>query len=375
TALLAELRRVPRDVWLLGAVSLINDVSSEGIFAILPYYLTLLGGGPALVGGTWGGMELVKSLLNALSGRAFDRPGRAKPAVAAGYALSACVKLLLSLTRDPKLAALTASLERVGKGLRTPPRDAILAGLAGSEPGLVFGVHRTLDTLGAVIGPLAAGLLLLHGVSATSIILLMALIGFLSLAPLAPVEERLRERSPEGGGGGLPRALAVMGLYRLGAVGWMLYSLRVVGARGPAAAALAYAGFSVLHALASLPAGRLSDRLGPGRILTVGYALTSLSALLAAVGAAVPAFVLYGLAHGIVDAVERAAVAELSGTAPAYGAYHTLVGLATFACGVAAGWLWERFSSRVAFGYSACLTALAAGLALVLLARADRAAA
>ncbi|WP_456483787.1 MFS transporter [Methanopyrus kandleri] len=361
--------RVPKDVWLLGAVSLLNDVSSEGIFALLPYYLTALGGGPALVGGTWGGMELVKSLLNVVSGRVFGRPGWAKPAVAAGYGFSACMKLLLALVRDPVTAGLVASLERVGKGIRTPPRDAILAGLAGSEPGLVFGVHRALDTSGAVLGALLAGVLLTYGVPAATAVLAFALVGFLSLVPLIPVEERLEEGSSEGEGRGrFPRALAIVGLYRLGAVGWMMYSL-VLGVQGPAAAAFAYAGFSTLHALTSVPAGRLSDRFGPGVALCLGYAMTAVTALLAGSGLAVAAFMLYGLAYGVVDAVERAAVAELSGTAASYGTYHALVGVGSLVCGLVVGWLWESVSPWAAFGYSACLTGVAAALAPVLILR------
>ncbi|WP_456481589.1 MFS transporter [Methanopyrus sp.] len=360
--------RIPRDVWLLGTVSLLNDVSSEGIFALLPYYLTALGGGPALVGGTWGGMELVKSLLNAVSGRVFGRPGWAKPAVAFGYGFSACMKLLLALVRDPVSAGLVASLERVGKGIRTPPRDAILAGLAGSEPGLVFGVHRTLDTSGAVLGALLAGILLTYGVPAATAVLAFASIGFLSLVPLIPVEEKLEEdvRKREGRGR-LPSALVVVGLYRLGAVGWMMYSLRVLGVQGPVAAAFAYAGFSALHALVSVPAGRLSDRVGPGTALCLGYSLTALAALSAGSGFALVAFLLYGLAYGVVDTVERAAVAELSGTTASYGAYHALVGIASLACGLVVGWLWETVSPWVAFGYSACLTGTAAVLAPVLI--------
>ncbi|WP_457615108.1 MFS transporter [Methanopyrus sp.] len=362
--------RVPRDVWLLGIVSLLNDVSSEGIFALLPYYLTTLGGGPALVGGTWGGMELVKSLLNVVSGRTFGRPGWAKPAVAAGYGFSACMKLLLAFVRDPVTAGVVASLERVGKGIRTPPRDAILAGLAGSEPGLVFGLHRTLDTSGAVLGALLAGILLTHGTSTATAVLAFALIGFLSLVPLIPVEERLEEGSEtEGRRGRFPPALVVVGLYRLGAVGWMMYSLRVLEVQGPVAAAFAYAGFSTLHALTSVPAGRLSDRIGPGFVLCLGYAMTALAALLAGSGFALTAFSLYGLAYGVVDAVERAAVAELSGTAASYGAYHALVGVGSLVCGTIAGWLWESISPWAAFGYSACLTGIAAALAPILIAR------
>jgi len=355
--------RVPRDVWLLGAISLINDVSSEGIFAVLPYYLTSLGGGPALVGTTWGGMELVKSVLNVASGRLFREPGRAKPAVALGYAVSAVAKLILSLVREPNTAAVVASLERVGKGVRTPPRDAILAGLAGDEPGLVFGIHRTMDTLGAILGALLAALLLTEGVEPRAAIAVFAVLGFLALLPLLPVEEKLPEEDERKPSRPMKRTLAVVTVYRLGAAGWMLYSLGVLGEKGPVAAALAYAGFSTLHALTSVPAGRLSDVIGPGRTLSLGYGGTALAAAVTALGHPWAGFLIYGASFGVVDAVERAAVAGASGDPTSYGSYHATVGIASLVCGLAVGWLWEYLSPTIAFLYSAVLTAVAALIA------------
>ncbi len=357
---------VPRDVWLLGTVSLLNDLSSEGIFALLPYYLTVLGGGPELVGGTWGGMELVKSVLNVVSGRTLGRPGRAKAAVALGYGFSAVMKTLLAFPKDPTLVGLIASLERVGKGVRTPPRDAILAGLAGRKPGVVFGIHRAMDTAGAVLGALLAAAMLVRGIPARTAVLALAIAGFLPLIPLAPVRERLRDVEGHGTEVRLHRVLLAVGLYRLGAVGWMMYSLKVLGTAGPVGAALAYAGFSTLHALASVPAGRLSDRIGPALTLSIGYAATALSAATAGIGLATLAFLLYGTAYGIVDAVERAAVARLAGTAASYGAYHALVGVCSLACGLTVGWLWQTVSPRVAFLYSACLTGIAAAAVALL---------
>ena len=171
---------VSSNILLLGIVSFLNDLSSEMIRPILPMFITALGGTGLAVGAIGGLMDSISSVLKVFCGFWSDRTGRRKPFVFAGYLLSSVFKLFLALSTIWQHVLIFAGLERVGKGLRTAPRDAILADSMPKEKGRGFGLHRALDTSGAVAGTVAVLLLFwFFGFDFKSIILLAATIGFL----------------------------------------------------------------------------------------------------------------------------------------------------------------------------------------------------
>jgi MFS family permease len=281
---------VSANVAILGAVSFITDLSSEMMKPLLPLFIAGLGGGGLAIGLIGGLSDGISSLLQLFSGYWSDRVRRRKPFVFAGYAISSVFKvfLALSLTWQHVLAAL--SLERVGKGLRTAPRDAIIAdSTEQSLRGRAFGLHRALDTGGAVAGSLAALLLFRFlGFELRSILVIAAVVAFAALFPLYCVRER--PRAPRK----LHLVLTLRGLpnrfrlfllaattFALAKFTYMFFILRardffVEGASDREAMAAAiglYILYNVVYSLLALPMGALSDRFGRGRVLTVGYFL------------------------------------------------------------------------------------------------------
>lgn len=183
---------LPREVWLIGLISLVNDGASELIYPLLPLYLSsVLMAGPRALGLIEGVAEATASLLKLVSGVVVDRTRRTKPWIVGGYGLAALARPLIALVASWPALLLLRFLDRVGKGLRTSPRDALLAGCVGADQrGLAFGVHRAMDNAGAVIGPLVAALLLAQQVPLRQIILGAALPGALCVALALSLRER-----------------------------------------------------------------------------------------------------------------------------------------------------------------------------------------
>lgn len=182
-----------RNIYLLGLVSLLNDASSEIIQPILPLFIASLGAGGLAIGLIGGLADGLPSLLKLLSGYWSDMMKRRKPLVAAGYTLSAAGKLLLALSSSWQQVFLLKTIERSGKGIRSAPRDAIIAESASREGrGRGFGVHRALDSFGAVVGSAVAYLLWQAGMDFRTIFLVAGLVAFFALLPLVPVRERRR---------------------------------------------------------------------------------------------------------------------------------------------------------------------------------------
>jgi MFS family permease len=186
-----SIRHLPRTVWLLGAISLLNDAASELVYPLLPLYLaTVLVAGPSVLGLIEGAAEAASSLLKLASGMLYDRHGRAKPFIVAGYSIAAIARPLVAVW--PVLLLVRVG-DRIGKGLRSSPRDALLArSVDGGRRGLAFGVHRAMDNAGAVIGPLAAAALLAWQVPIRDILLWTTLPGALCVA----LALSLREPAP-----------------------------------------------------------------------------------------------------------------------------------------------------------------------------------
>ncbi len=358
------LQGISANIPLLGVVSFLNDLSSEMIIPILPMFITALGGAGLIVGLIGGLQESIASILKVLSGYWSDRIGRRKIFVTSGYLTSAIFKLLLASSRIWQHILLFACFNSVGKGLRTAPRDAIIADSMPEARGKGFGIHRALDTSGAIFGGMAALFLywfLEFGFS--SIILIAAIIAFISLLPLYFVKEGDRDQqkiSLKISLKRLPKPLLffiiVATLFALANFTYMFFILKAETAFLPlmpvkesiALAILLYILFNVFYAMLAIPFGTLSDRIGKMKVLTLGYLLYSLTCLGFAFSESLPAFLilfpLYGVVYAMVDGNQRAFVCDLSTEelrATALGTFHTLIGVMALSSSLVAGFLWN----------------------------------
>ncbi len=357
------LKGISANILLLGVVSFLNDLSSEMIIPILPMFITSLGGAGLIVGLIGGLQDSIASILKVLSGYWSDRVGRRRIFVFSGYLTSAIFKLLLSFSRIWQHILLFVSFERVGKGLRTAPRDAIIADSMPEARGKGFGIHRALDTLGAILGGIMA--LVLYWFlefSFTSIIFIAAIIAFISLSPLYFVKEVRREPQKinlQISLKKLPKPLMlfimVATVFALANFTYMFFILKAAAAFMPlmpvkesiALAIFLYVLFNIFYALFAIPFGTLSDRIGKRRVLISGYLLFSVTCLGFAFFDSLLAFLvlfpLYGVVYAMVDGNQRAFVSDLSTEdlrATALGTFHTMIGIIALPASLIAGFLW-----------------------------------
>jgi MFS family permease len=377
------------NILLLGMVSLLTDLSSEMMVSILPMYITSIGGTAFIVGLTGGLGDSISSLLKVFSGYWSDRTGRRKPFVFFGYGASAVAKLALAFSTTWGQILGFRAVERTGKGMRDAPRDAIIADSAAAEVrGKAFGIHRTMDTSGAIGGSLLALLLFwVFGLHFKTIILVCAIVAFASLIPFLWVKDVRREPQKRSLGlnfRALPRRLkyfvVVATVFALGNFTSWFFVLRardffaetVSEDRAVTLAIALYCLFNVVYAAFSIPVGILSDRIGRGRILLLGYTLLGVTffsfALMQSVMGLVIFFILYGLIYAFVEGAERAFVCDMApehirGTA--LGTLHTAVGVVALPSGIIAGLLWEHVGSWAAFVYGGSLGLIAAALLLL----------
>lgn len=383
--------RVLRNVFALGFVSFFTDVSSEMCFSVLPtFILGLPGATRAVLGIIEGLAEGLSYGLRSVSGIFSDRFRRRKAMVFVGYALSNVVKPLFS-TAQTTIDAMTIRVgDRVGKAVRTSPRDALLSeSVSEKQLGVAFGLHRALDQLGAILGPiLASSLMLLLGLTVRDIFWISFIPGSIALIILLIfVKERVGKHS--GGtrlmvgvktvlGGRFPLLLLIVGLFSIGAFNFSFILVRGREAGVPEALIpIVYAVINAAHTLIAIPAGLLSDKIGRERVLVMGYGtfLTSALLLFMPLGGflyAVLIAVVYGAYVGIVETVQRALVpgyapGDLRGTA--YGLYYLVVGGGFLLANMIFGLLWDRVSLAAASGYSATTSVIAIASMIVFLRR------
>jgi MFS family permease len=369
----------------LSIVSLLNDMASEMIYPLLPIFLVgTLGAGTAFVGVVEGIAESTASLLKFGSGWWSDRVHRRKPLVLGGYTLASLARPLVGLATAPWQVLVIRFADRVGKGIRTAPRDAMLAdSVPATHRGRAFGVHRASDHLGAVIGPLvASGLLVLLSNDLRSVFLLALVPGVISLVVLwarvrepaarspAAMPEPIRFRAVFRGQ--FPRFVFAISIFALGNATDAFLLLRATDLGVPVAAVpLLWGALHVSKTLFSVPGGALADRAGARTAMLAGwllYALVSVGFALATTASHVwVLFIVYGLFFGLTESpamslVARFSTAQLRGSA--YGAYHFVTGMAALPASILFGVLWERFDPQTAFYTGACF-ALAAVLVLL----------
>jgi len=379
--MLTALRALPRTVWLIGLISLVNDSASEMMYPLIPLYLSsVLMAGPRALGLIEGLAEATSSLLKLFSGVIVDRTRRARPWVIVGYGLAGLGRPLMAFAGSwPWLLAIRVA-DRVGKGLRSSPRDALLAASVGAEHrGLAFGLHRAMDNAGAVIGPLTASLLLAWQLPLRDIFLWSAIPGALCLAlaffirepaptpvPHKPFDWRLRDLPPA-----FHRYLIIVALFTLGNSSNMFLLLRARGLGVPdAQVPLLWAAVSAVAMVFSTPLSGLSDRVGRVRLLVGGYLAYGLFYLgLGTIDRGGPwlfaLFGFYGVFMAATEGVEKALVADLAPAArrgTAFGWFNLTAGAALLPASVIFGWIYDIASPLAAFACSAGCALLAAVL-------------
>ncbi|MDE2376628.1 MFS transporter [Bradyrhizobium sp.] len=382
--------RIPRGVWVLGFVSMLMDVSSEMIHALLPVYLiTVLGTSTMTVGLIEGIAEATASITKIFSGALSDWLGRRKLLAALGYGLAACTKPLFPLAPDAGWLVAARFIDRVGKGIRGAPRDALVADLAPPElRGASFGLRQSLDTVGAFVGPLLAiGLMWWTADNFRSVFWLAVLPAFLSLALILFAVDEPEHRD---GREAARNPLNLAAMRQLGSVYWRVVAVGIVFtlARFSEAFLILRAQnvglhamwvpavlvvMNIVYALSAYPVGVLSDRINRRGLLALGLAFLAGAdlalALVPSLAGTALGVVLWGLHMGFTQGLFATLVADtappsLRGTA--FGYFNLFTGLATLAASVIAGALWDAHGPAGTFlaGLGFTLIALAGLLAI-----------
>ncbi len=375
------------NVVVLGVVSLFTDISSEMIMPILPFFLIQVLGANALIVGIQEGLaDGVVSFMKVFSGRFSDAAGKRKRFVGAGYALSTLMKALFPFAQSwPEFLGMRI-VERTGKGVRDAPRDALLTESTPAETrGKAFGFHRSMDTTGAIAGPIIT-LVLLATIAASPgipnyrlILLLAAIPAVISVFIVFLVSEPVRQRAPKQPlrvtFHGIPKPLwtfiGIASIFSFADFSYAFLLLRA-GIHGTTAAILLYVVYNIVYAAHAFPAGILSDRVGRKPVVLTGYiafiAMATLLVFSDLLAVLVLAFVLYGLSYGMAEGTQRALVADFAPAnikATVLGAYHTCVGAVKLASGVVAGLLWIAFAPTPTFPLGAATFAFGAMAATV----------
>jgi MFS family permease len=376
--------RLPRTVFALSLVSLLTDASSEIIYPLLPLFLTAtLGASAGTLGVIEGAAETTASLLKLVSGWWSDRVRRRKPLVVAGYAIASIARPLIAIAQSAGQVLAIRLADRVGKGIRSSPRDALLAdSVAPGQRGRAYGLHRAADNFGAVVGPLIAfSMLRWTSISLRHLFMLAAIPAALALIALVVgVRESPRAiaalEAPASArpllGGGLPRRfwgyLGVLLLFTLGNSSDAFILLRA-SQLGVATALLPiiWAMLHVVKSATSVPSGALSDRVGRVPLIIAGWLI--FAAVYLAFGRATATwqawalFAVYGTYFGLTEGVEKALVADLvpaEKRGAGFGWYNLAIGLGALPASVIFGAVWDRFGAARAFEMGAALSAAAA---------------
>jgi len=377
---------ISKNVFVLGLVSFFNDMASEMIYPLVPIFLTSVLAAPvAIIGLIEGIAESTASILKVVSGWLSDKFQKRKPFVAAGYSFSAISKILLSLAYSWPFVLFARFIDRFGKGTRTSARDALLAESSeNSVRGRSFGFHRSLDTLGAVVGPLLA-LLAIHFLDNKFRLIFFlafipAFIGILLLLFFVKEKKKEANSSPtfhfnwRNLNPAFKIFLLISFIFALGNSSDVFLILRAQNlGLSLALVVLAYVLFNFTYAIFSTPAGIISDKIGPKKVLLAGFLL--FSAVYLFFGLAPSSlflwflFPIYGIYMALTEGVGKAYISNLvpqEKTGTAFGVYQTTIGLCTFFASLIAGLLWTYIGVSVPFIFGSIMALISAFLFIVL---------
>jgi MFS family permease len=386
----SALKDIPRSVWALGLVSMFMDISSEMIHALLPIYLvSVLGASMTTVGFIEGIAEATAMIVKVFSGAISDWLGKRKLLAAIGYGLAAFTKPVFPLATGLEWIVGARFVDRIGKGIRGAPRDALIADLASEDNrGGSFGLRQSLDTIGAFAGPLIAMALMLVTVNNFKLVFWVAVIpAFIAfgLMVFGVKEPERKAVSPDGRRklqvsdakrlrGPFWAVVAIMAVFTLARFSEAFLVLKAQDVGLPIAfVPIVMVVMNIVYAFVSYPAGALSDRVGRNGILVTGIAMLVAADLILAFATTVPAVlagvVFWGLHMGLTQGLLATLVADtapedLRGTA--YGIFNLAGGIAMLIASVIAGGLWDTYGPRMTFAAGAAFTAVAlAGLLLM----------
>lgn len=369
-----------RNVTMLGIVSFFTDFSTEMIVGMLPSFIvTELGASKAILGGIEGSAELVSYAFRLVSGSLSDRFRRRKIFILLGYGLSTISKPFFSVSFNWIDVLIIRISDRVGKGVRTAPRDALISdSVTETTSGKAFGIHRTLDQTGAIAGPIA-GYALLQVYNVRDIFILSLIPGIIAIIILVFFVKEvigkditkgmqrnfyylLKQNKP------FTILLVITGIYSLGAYNFSFILLKsldlgVIESSIP----LVYAAINITHTAISIPAGIIADRIGKEKILILGYGVLLISSFLMVLlsGNFLYAFVIaliYGIYVGITETVQRAVLpryADSNVRGTAYGLYNLVIGVGFFIGNILFGYFWDAYSLGVAISFSSIFVASA----------------
>jgi len=377
---------LPLAVVLLGFTSLFTDIGTEMIFPLLPVFLTeTLKAGPAYLGMVEGAADTVSSLLKLASGVIADASPRRKPLVLFGYGLASAARPFVALATRPWHVLAVRVTDRVGKGVRSSPRDALIADAAGDRAGRAFGFHQAMDNVGAVVGPLIAMGLIAEHFSIRSVFWVAVIPGVIATALVLFVPESAPHGAPAdrtaaaGARAASPLAdrrlllyLGILAVFSLGnsSDAFLLLRARTLGL-STAQIPILWSTLNLSKVLWAYLGGDLADRFPRARLIAGGWVVYAL--VYAGLGVAKSSwqvwalFVFYGIFYGLTEPVEKALIKDLvraEQRGRAYGAYNFVVGITALPAGLLAGALWHSFGPGIALGAGALLAGIASLLLL-----------
>ena len=377
---------VSKNVFVLGLVSFFNDVASEMVYPVVPIFLTSVLKAPvSAVGLIEGIAESTASLLNTFSGWFSDKFKKRKIFITSGYSLSTSSKLIIGFSKTWPIVLIGRFFDRFGKGIRTSARDALIAENSDEiNRGKAFGFHRALDTLGAVVGPLAAIFFIqLFGDNLRPIFYIAFIPGLIAVFLLIFLVE---EKSVEAEKKSLPKFtfknlnpsfkifLICSIIFALGnsSDSFLILRAKNLGLT-TTLAILAYALFNLFYAIFSTPAGILSDKVGPKKLLIIGFFLFSIIYFLFGINQSKffiwLLFILYGFYMALTDGVSKAYVSLIGDEnrmATSLGIYQTATGICTFFASLVAGLFWNYIGASAPFIFGSLMALIAAILFIIL---------
>ncbi|GAB3458121.1 MFS transporter [Massilia terrae] len=384
----STLRLIPRPIWVLGFVSMLMDISSEMVHSLLPMYLVAgLGASVATVGLIEGIAEAAAPIVKIFSGGLSDYLGNRKWLAVAGYALGAASKPFFAIAGSANTILAARFVDRIGKGIRGAPRDALVADIAAPESrGAAFGLRQALDTAGAFAGPLlAAGLMFLWANDYRRIFWVAVIPGALAVLLLAAGVKEPPHATGSKGINPIHRAslqqlsssfwwvVAIGAVFTLARFSEAFLVLRAMqGGMKPALVPLVMVAMNVVYMLSAYPFGKLADSMSHRRLLVIGLGFLVLADLMLAHGNGWPLVLLgvglwglhMGMTQGLLSVmVADTAPANLRGTA--FGFFNVVSGIAMLFASVVAGLLWERFGASATFHAGATFGVLAALLIII----------